>query len=318
MSKIVIVHEEHVVPPSSFCVLSPRETDKRRRDEFDEMVDRGFASITSPDDPLLERFHSELLIPYLGEEVVEPLSILAREIASTQIGGRPVRFLCLVLKDLSDEGAIASGTYASVQDGVLAKRFTVTREKYCGTGITERINALLLQEAVSVCKTMGTPLRSCFAECVTSAEEYVNRIVDPPLCRVYVAQDNGFCEMHYELPHLGEWDAHTGEPADPVSDTESIHLHLSDLSAVGEARTLTVNRVEEVLTSVWKTWYLKDRVRFATDAAWERHRQLLMDETLVGQILSPLRLAGLLRLLTRTERMQLERSGCIFAAHEVH
>lgn len=268
---------------------------------------------TIVDDPRTTEFEAfyHLLRINLRPEEIGLFEVLQQELDRNRAVTCKSRFLCVLLYETGSIDDLISGTYASVQNGILAQRFTVTKRKWRGTGVSQLITKLLWEAALAESNAQGHVLRSCFAECVDRSERFVNDTFEPPMCRIYAPVGDELLEIHYELPHLGEWSAVSGEPIRPESPA-SIHLQLCDSNSRDTPRIITTQRVEEILRDVWGAWYLRTLDLFDSEVAWRRHVSIVFDETLERRILRPLRQHEHLRLITMQERVDLQNSGHIF------
>jgi hypothetical protein len=259
--------------------------------------------VDHPNSPELAAYHALLKNSFSGGEV-ECLERLQQELAGNGKPGTAAHYLCLLLCEPEAGDRIASGAYASVQGGILALRFLVTDQAYRGTGASQETIRLLLAEAQRWSVDRRQVLWACFGECVDASEAFFNRALG--MRRLYVPEPGNASlrEIHYELPHLGNWGS-DGEPLDPESGPVREHLQI----AAGKAAQIPFAVLENILTSVWRAWYVHSEQEFDSRSAWERHYQRNFEGTLRGKILEPLRHQRKLLLLTRAERERRRQAG---------
>jgi GNAT superfamily N-acetyltransferase len=277
-------------------------------------------TITPPDFSSLVAFHG-LLVNAFTEDEVEPLQKLMQELASNNNPDARARYLCIVLRDPESAGRIASGVYASVQDGVLpihfilAVRFAlVTAEGSRRRGIGREAIHLLKDKAREWADSrkqgatvQGQPRWAYFGECLEGSEAFFNDVLE--MRRLYTEDGEGVLrEIHYQLPYLGEW-ARDGRPLE-LKLPKREHLQLAVDGHIGR---LPFEVLEQILTAVWQEWYVcPEKVfetKFDSHQFWEDHKNRVMEETLRGKILNPLRPHRELVLLSREERKQRRQNG---------
>lgn len=289
---------------TAFTLCLSFVADFDRREVFERVIAQGVENVEQSDSVLLADFHEKLLVSSFSREEVEPLEKLQQELDGNRNSDASARYLCTLLRDLGNDGQIASGAYASVQEGVLAIRFVVTCPGYRGTGLSQELVRLLLTAANRWSIGRGQTIRACVGECVTESETFFNRVLG--MRRLYVpgTDERSLHEIHYELPHLGDW-ADDGNPIDPAAEPKREHLQIA---VAGDRRVLTFEQLEVILTSFWREWYLWPRER-RVGAGWESHWRQVMIESLQGRILEPLRSQQTLILLSREEREERNKNG---------
>jgi hypothetical protein len=267
----------------------------------------------APDAPSLEPLYA-LLESFFKPGEVEPLEQMRRELAGNRQPNSTVQFFGLLLRDPEKNHRIASILYGSVQQGILALRFKLTRPEYRASGISQEADRHFFEEATRQADRQGRALWACFGECVEASEAYFNRLLG--MRRLYVPgpTPHSFHEMHYELPHLGAWTA-DGRPKKPLADPVREHLQMA---IAPMSRTIPVEVLEGILTTVWRAWYIVPEVTFANPRAWERHRERIMKQTLQDKILKPLGPHRELVLLSREERQQLRKEGVAIRDFDLH
>lgn len=287
----------------SICV--PVTGHFQKRHLYERVVAHGPEIVDREDSPSLDEYH-KLLIETLRDDQVEPLDGLQQEISRNHDLHASARYICILLRDPEAGYRIASGVYGSVQDGVLAIRFVVTvsdeeTQDYRRTGISQEIYRLFVAEANrwSVSQR-GQAIWACVGECVDESEAFFNRLLGKR--RIYVPGRDGsdLREIHYELPHLGEWKS-DGTPLDRRGQPVLEHLQVA---VAGYQGSLPFSVLEKILTTFWREWYVRPESHFDSRAIWERHRTLVIEETLHARILEPLRSHAELMLLSREEREQ--------------
>lgn len=259
--------------------------------------------IDDPNSLEFAAYYALLKNTFTGSEV-EPFERLQQELAGNRCRGAAAHFLCLLLYKPEAGRSIASGAYASVQGGILALRFLVTDQAYRGTGVSQETIDLLLAEAKRYTEGKGETFTACFGECVDTSEAFFNRALG--MRRVYIPDPGNASlrEIHYELPHLGNWGS-DGEPLTPELRPVREHLQL----CAGNDQEIPFPVIEDILTTVWRAWYVHSEQRFDSRPAWERHCRRNLGETLKKRILDPLRHQRVLFLLSRAEREQRRQAG---------
>ncbi|MFA4818652.1 MAG: hypothetical protein WC621_02300 [Patescibacteria group bacterium] len=272
--------------------------------------------ILSPEAESLADFHAFLEKNFKPGEV-ESLEVFQEEMSRNKNPDSKTRFICTLLKDPLDNKFV-SGAYGSVQDGILAIRFTLTEAKlylgypvskqekkpgfkgfrgYRGTGLSQRVDELLLGVAREQQELMhpGKKLEVLVGEAVDQSEAYWNGFEIEPgngMRRLY-KPGNGE-QVYYRLPPL-EWNA-DGTPFDNRVVKENLQI-----AVAGSPKQISVEKLAQVLKSWWDSWYIRRRERFQDDKAWEKHkntvRMILEDE-----IIKPIKNYEVLDLLSRDER----------------
>lgn len=277
-------------------VLSDWQTEILRR-----VTERGVTTIVDPESRDLRELHA-LLQDTFGSGEVEPLTTLQRELACNE---ERRRFLALAARDSAANDRIASLAYGSVEDNLLAVRFLVTvtgpNADYRGTGISQ----FMIRQLVDAAREITGGIQAVIGECVAASETFWNAVFDPPMRRVYLESDGELNELYYELPHLGDWQP-DGTPIDPepVPVLEHLQVAMPD-----DGRCIAADQLEQHIQTLWSSWYLKDRDDFDNSKAWQRHCDLLLEETLEKRILKPIATAEQLTLMTADERDAARRSG---------
>jgi hypothetical protein len=284
-------------------VILPNVSEPKQKAVLDRVVGNGATIVRDPGSRLLAEFY-DMLIRYFDTMELEPLNTFQDEIRSNSSANAAAEYLCVVFRDPARQDKIISGTYGSVQKGVLAIRFTVTEDDgedgehtYRGSGLSQAINRILVEEAKEYCRRKGVRLYGCYAECVDRSESFWNRWFTPPLTRLYASSVAGPSEIFYELPHIGKW-SDDGLPIDPESP-QFEHLQISHVDHQTE---IPVDVVERLLMIVWREWYVKSPQYFRDRSAWTRHQHAVIEETLCAKILAPLRIHKTLQMLTRAQR----------------
>ena len=282
--------------------------------------------ITSPEAKSLADFHTLLTKNFKPGEV-EPLSVFQEEMSQNKNPDSRVRFICTALKDPLVRGnKLVSGAYGSVEDGILAIRLTLTEGKYYlldylvskqakqpgfagfrgyrGAGISQEADKLLLEEARRQQKLMnpGKRLNVMVCEAVSSSEAYWNGIEIESgngMRRLY-RPDNGK-QIYYRLPPL-DWNA-DGTPKSDKVVVENLQVAIANCP-----KQIPVDRLEQVLKTWWKSWYIRPRELFQDDEAWEKHKHTV-NSILEEEILKPIKGLNELNLLSRDEREQKEKVG---------
>ena len=288
----------------TIALQPPVGTGPTDRATFERVVGRGPEVIDSPDGAALPEFYA-MLARYFRPGEVEPLAQFRRELLGNHMPGRPARFFGVVLRDPAAGDGIISGMYGSVHHGVLALRFKITVPGYRGTGISQEVDRILFGVACGHAERQGQPLWSCFGECVERSESYLNRTWR--MRRLYVpgATPGSLEEVYYQLPHLGDWTP-DGNPANPEPTPIREHLQIA---AAPYPEAIPMAELEAILVNVWQDWYVLPPDAFSSRAAWERHRDFVMLQTLEETILAPLRRHPAVKLFSRDERERLNRHG---------
>lgn len=253
--------------------------------------------ITSSDSQTLIDFHKFLVEGgFFTQEEVEPLEVYQRELANKN---PDVRFILTALRDPKKPEELVSAAYGSVQNGVLAIRFTLTEGSYRAvglrsTGISEEADRLLVDEAKRFCDEKKVKLYAYVCEAVESSEGYINQLGPK---RLYFPGTMN--EIHYELPPLA-WNS-DGTPA-----MDGIPEHLQ-VSVEGYPEQVPVSVLEKIVRDWWKEWYIRPREQFESDQAWELHKQTVWG-ILENKILAPMRSVSELTLISKKERKASEKS----------
>jgi RimJ/RimL family protein N-acetyltransferase len=246
--------------------------------------------ITDPNSPALAEFHNFLVKNFRPEEI-EDLPVFINELENENPN---VHFILTVLRDPQSEHELASAAYGSVQNGVLAIRFTLTEAEARGTGISQEADKLLIDKAKEFCVRKGEELKALVCEAVELSEGYWNRQEIEPgngMRRIY-GQETGK-EMHYELPPLA-WNSDGTQAQDGITE----HLQIS---IKGYQDKIPVLELENILRNWWQAWYIRPREQFESDDAWGLHKRAVW-EILETKILAPIRQVGELTLLSKKER----------------
>lgn len=291
------------VSPTPLTIRLMVPTDRERQQTYSRVISRPPEVVNRADSPALIEFYRLLERTFEPGEL-EPLERFQNEIASNAQGSSDAHYLCILLREPEAEGGIACGAYASVQDGVLAGRFVVTNEPYRATGISQEVIRLLMVEALQWSVSQGQAIWAWFGECVDASEAFFNRALGRR--RLYATLGERLLrEIHYELPHLGVWGS-DGNPIDLQREPTREHLQLA---AAGCTDQMPLAILEKVLSTVWTEWYVHSDREFDGRQAWERHRRIVLEETLVGRVLGPLSGCQNLTLLSREERERRRHEG---------
>ncbi len=245
--------------------------------------------ITDPESQTVQDFH-EFLCKHFKQEEVEPVDVFRRELASNSNSDANARYLCTALR--GEKNNLISAAYGSVQGGVLAIRFTLTEISDRGTGVSQKADALLVDEAEKFCTAKGLDLRAYVGEAVDRSESYWNNMEIESgngMRRLYATGS----EIHYEIPPLA-WNS-DGTPAQ-----DGIDEHLQ-VAVKGCSERVPVEVLQQILKDWWSQWYIRPRDQFESDAAWYDHQRVVWD-ILEIKILAPIRGAGELVLMSKKVR----------------
>ncbi len=292
---------------------------------------QGTEVILTPDSTSLADFHTLLTKKFRPGEV-EPLEVFQDEMSRNSNPDSNVRFICVVARDPLNN-AVISGAYGSVQDGILAIRFTLTEgDEYLGapvaeqaqqpgfedfrayrsTGVSQWTDELLVEVAQEQQKLMnpGKDLVALVCEAVPKSQHYWNKLEIEPgngMRRLYKPESGE--EVHYELPPLA-WNA-DGTPA-----MEGITEHLQ-IAVKGHQDNVPVSELEEILRDWWQAWYIRPQDQFESNEAWELHQQTVWN-ILENNIIAPIRDAGELKLIANAiTRSELPKSRRINSLDKV-
>ncbi|MFA4873051.1 MAG: hypothetical protein WC659_03895 [Patescibacteria group bacterium] len=292
---------------------------------------QGTEVVLTPDSRSLVDFHA-LLIKKFRPGEVEPLEVFQDEMSRNQNQDSNVRFIGVVARDpLNNE--VISGAYGSVQDGILAIRFTLTEgDEYLGTpateqaekqgyqgfsayrstGVSQWVDELLVEVAREQQKLMNPEkdLVALVCEAVPKSQHYWNKLEIEPgngMRRLYKPESGE--EVHYELPPLA-WNK-DGTPAQ-----EGITEHLQ-IAVKGHQDSVLVSELEKILKDWWKAWYIRPRDQFESNEAWELHKRTVWN-ILENNIIAPIRDAGELKLIANAiTRSELPKSRRINSLDKV-
>ena len=318
-------HEDHLEKPESNQELD------FLRNFFREEVCRAVTSRHSfPCDP--ESFASsgfyELLQRNFRPDELEPLEIFQQELSRNDDPNSKVNFICVVFPDCYREDMAepkaASGSYASVQNNILAMRFTVTESEFPGlpyspeqnereykglrvfrgTGISREADILMSKQADIVARqqykkglTNDPEIKVLIGECVERSEAYWNKreIEKNNGIRRLYHPDSGN-QMYYRIPPL-KWNK-DGTPVNYEAVEENLQIAMK-----GFSEQIPVEKLAEVLQTWWEAWYIRPREMFDDEVAWERHKSFVM-KILEEEILGPIKKCEFLNLISRDEREQ--------------
>lgn len=258
-----------------------------------EKITKAHEVIIGPDSPTLNDFHSFLGRVFNPDEI-EPLDVFQRELRNEKPG---VRYILTALRDPDHSDRLISAAYGSVQNGVLAIRFTLTEageaRSYRGTGLSQIADFALIKEAEAYSQQKGVELKALVGEAVELSEGYWNRQEIEPgngMKRMYLPSGD---EIHYELPPLS-WNS-DGTPA-----SNGIPEHLQ-LALRQSPDAVAVSELEDILRSWWAEWYIRPRDQFDTDDAWEQHKNTVWN-VLEEKIIAPLQGVNELALISKAQR----------------
>jgi len=258
-----------------------------------EKIAKAHEVIIGPESPTLTDFH-EFLGKVFNPNEIEPLDVFQRELRNEKPG---VRYILTALRDPDNADRLVSAAYGSVQDGVLAVRFTLTEageaRSYRGTGLSQIADQALIKEAEAYSLQEGTELKALIGEAVDLSEGYWNRQEIEPgngMKRMYLPRGE---EMHYELPPLS-WNP----DGTPASDGIPEHLQLA---LKGSTENVSVAELSDILRSWWGEWYIRPREQFDSGDAWQKHQDTVW-KVLDDKILSPLSEVDKLTFKTKAER----------------
>jgi hypothetical protein len=269
---------------------------KKVNEGFVKIINTGEV-ITNPESKTIEDFY-QFLDKFFKPEEMEPLEVYKDELANKN---PEARFILTALRDPDKQNKLVSVAYGSVQNGILAVRFTLTEQSYSAvglhsTGITEKADDLLLKEAEKFCKEHGEKLFACVCEAVDTSEPYMNSV---GLKRLYYPGTDK--EVNYELPPLA-WNPN----GTPAIDGATEHLMvLID----GCNEKVKVSDLEKIFRNWWDKWYIRSREQFESEEAWELHKKTVWD-VLEDKILGPIKDVEELTLMTKKERKALEKNSC--------
>lgn len=298
------------------------------RDMRDRVVNQGTEVILTPDSRSLADFHA-LLIKKFRPGEVEPLEVFQEEMSRNEKPDSNVRFICVVVKEPLNN-AVISGAYGSVQDGILAIRFTLTEgdeyldtptveqaqqpgfedfRAYRGTGVSQWTDELLVEVAREQQRQMNPEkeLVALVCEAVPKSQHYWNKLEIEPgngMRRLHMPESGE--EMHYELPPLA-WNT------DGTPSSEGMTEHLQ-IAVKGRQDSIPVSELGTILKDWWQAWYIRPREDFGNEEAWELHKKTVWD-ILENKIIAPIRDAGELKLIanaiTRSELPKSRRINSI-------
>ncbi len=259
------------------------------KNEILKRVSNNAEIITSPESQTLKDFH-EFLGHFFKPEEIEPLEVWQRELANEN---PDTRYILTALRDPKDKNKLVSAAYGSIHNGILALRFTLTEVSYRATGISQKVDDLLIEEAKSFCEKKGIELNVYIGEAVEKSEGYWNRQEVESgngMRRMYLP---GGEEIYYELPPLA-WN----EDGTPAADGISEHLQVA---VKDYPEKIPVPVLEGILKDWWSEWYIRPRDQFESDEAWEFHKKTVWD-ILENKILAPMRSVSKLKLTSKNER----------------
>ena len=304
MAEFIPMANQHNPANPGGWICHPVITDCQRRQLYERVVARGREIVECPDSDSLKEYH-QLLNKTFGVGEVEPLEKLQNELAGNHEAGSTARYICILLRDPAAEDRIACGMYGSVQDGVLAVRFVVTvqdkvqQQDYRGTGISQEI----------CCGPRPKPNIGPFhGRARRSGRAWGNASIDPKCFSIAYSDcsDSTFpvrgCRtagnpLRASASRQARPD---GTPLDPMPQLEDLQI-----AAAGHSGRLPLAVPERIVTAFWRNWYVCPEKEFASQASWQRHCQCVIEETLGGRILEPLRYgACLFRGEEREERGQ--------------
>jgi len=251
--------------------------------------------ITGPDSETLKHFHT-FLGNFFKPEEVEPLEVWQRELANKN---PDVRYILTALRDPKDQNKLVSAAYGSVQNGILAVRFTLTEThyripSYSSPGVSQTAIDLLINEAKKFCEEKTAKLQVYVCEAVDTSEGAWNaQEIEPGngMRRIYLPETGE--EIHYELPPLA-WNP------DGTPTQEGVNEHLQ-IAVKGYPEKVPVPVLEKTLKDWWKEWYIRPREQFESDKAWELHKKTVWD-ILETKVLVPMRQVSELTLMSKQER----------------
>lgn len=231
-------------------------------------------------------------------EEIEPVETFQAELAKNDDPDSDVHFIFTALRDPQNENELVSSAYGSVHNGILAIRFTLTEVFYRATGISQKADELMVEEAKKFCDKKGVELRVYICEAVEKSEGYWNKQEIEPgngMKRIYSSETGE--QIHYELPPL-TWNP-DGTPA-MEGITENLQVAIK-----GHPNTVIKQDLEAILRDWWAEWYIRGREQFENDEAWELHKQTVWD-VLQEKILNPM--PENLKLVSKKERKASEKS----------
>lgn len=258
-----------------------------------EILNRVFQTaeiITNPESRTLVDFH-EFLGHFFKPEEIEPLEVWQKELANKN---PDVRYILTALRDPKNQNKLVSAAYGSVQNKILAIRFTLTEVSYRATGISQKADDLLIEEAKIFCEKKGVELRAYICEAVSDSEGYWNRQEIEKgngMKRLYSSKTGE--EVNYELPPLA-WNK------DGTPSMNGILEHLQ-VAVKGFSEKIPVLVLEKILKDWWNEWYIRPREQFESDEAWKLHKKTVWD-ILENKILAPMYSVSELTLKSKKER----------------
>lgn len=263
--------------------------------EILDRVSKTAEVITSSGSQTLIDFH-KFLGQFFKPEEIEPLEVFQIELANKN---PDVLYVFTALRDPAKQNALVSAAYGSVQEGILAIRFTLTETSYRSIGISQKADELLIKKAEEFCKEKGKELSAYICEAVEMSESYWNRQEIEEgngMKRLYSSEDGE--EVHYELPPLA-WNP----DGTPATDGSSEHLQVA---VKGYPEKVPVLVLEKILKDWWNEWYIRPRDQFDNEEAWELHKKTVWD-ILETKILAPIRGVEELTLISKKERKSAEK-----------
>ncbi len=256
--------------------------------------------VTDPESPSLAEIHA-FLTKNFKEGEVEPLEVFQAELASNETPNSPSRFICVLLRD-PEYNAVVSCAYGSVQNGIIAIRFTLTEShlhinktpdspmdrddsanfiNYRGSGISQEADRLLIQAAQKHAQEQGQECEAVVAEAVERSERYWNEVEIEPdngLRRLYDPQTGK--QIYYRLPPL-DWNS------DGTAANEDVMVENLQVAVKGHKNEIPTAKLAEILHNWWQVWYIRPESQFENKAAWERHKAKV-EGILKDEILAPL------------------------------
>ena len=261
---------------TSFLPKLPNEPAKENEKKF------SIEKITDPESLSLKEFHK-----FLGT-IFDPAELEPIESYQEELGRQDpdVHFLCFTAKDA--KGKIASCAYGSLIKDIFVGRFIATEASQRSTGVSQKINLEMIEEA----KKIGE-VNSIVGEAVERSESHWNRLeifeAGNSARRLYYTAPNTeepdpAKQVFYRLPPF-EWNS-DGTPVNDPRQTENLQIAVR-----GYKDKIPVEKLEEILRLWWRKWYVRPRVQFESDQAFEKHEAYVMG-TLENEIIQPMKDSG--------------------------
>lgn len=254
--------------------------------------------ISDPESPSLKEFY-EFLGTIFDPADLEPIESYQQELGRKD---SDVHFLCFTAKDA--KGKVVSCAYGSLIKDIFAGRFIATEVSQRGTGISQKINLSIIEEA----KKIGE-INSIVGEAVEQSESNWNRLeifeAGNSARRLYYVNPNtgepdSSQQVFYRLPPF-EWNQ-DGTPVSDPRQTENLQIAVK-----GCMDKIPVEKLEEILRLWWQTWYVRPKEQFESDEAFKKHENYVMG-VLENEIVKPMKDSGqeFIMPMSKKERLKKE------------